>query len=209
LYTQRIIHIPALGKGVELLEALKARNAAGNAAAPHALSVSMFSPEPAFIHSIRFKDLAAIEAYQEQQLANPAFREQTGSITACLARPQAVLLYEELTGTEVAGSPKFLIRNRICPDPAKGPELRSVIEERLMRPHAAGLMGARLSRQVASIDGPAFVVTLLFASLGGVDQFRAANEADGSFGAYVAKVASLTRAPLQQRVNRIIVPFGS
>lgn len=44
MYTQRIIHFPALGKDPELRAALEERNASGNALAPHALGQLMFSP---------------------------------------------------------------------------------------------------------------------------------------------------------------------
>ena len=120
MYTRRIVHVPALGKNAELRAALEARNASGNALAPHALSVLMFSPQPAFIHSVRHENLAAIEAYQERQRSDPTVEAQGGTITECLARPQAVLLYEELVATGVTGTPKFLMRTRVCPAPGKG-----------------------------------------------------------------------------------------
>ena len=209
MYIQRILHVPALGKNAELRKALEARNSAGNAAAPHALGVSMFALETVFSHSIRFENLAAIEAYQERQMANAEFQAQASAITQCLARPQGVLLYEELVGSQVTGPAKFLIRNRILPAPGKERELRGVLEERIKSPRSPGLAGARLSRQVASVDGPAFVTALLFASLADVDKFRASNDSDASFGQFVARVASLSRAPTQQRVTRILIPFPS
>src|SRR5438105_1162760 len=72
MYTQRIIRTPALGKNAEVRAALEERNR--TAAAPHALSVSMFALEPAYIHSVRFENLAAIEAYQERQQGDAAFQ---------------------------------------------------------------------------------------------------------------------------------------
>jgi hypothetical protein len=109
VYTQRIIHFPALGKNAELRTALEERNKSGNAAAPHALSVSMFALEPTFVHAIRFENLAAIEAYQDRQLADAAFQAQAGKIAQCLSRPQAVLLYEDLVTIPVTDTPKFLL----------------------------------------------------------------------------------------------------
>src|SRR5713226_8464624 len=106
MYTQRIIHRPALGKGTELRAALEERNSAANAAASHALNVTMFALEPAYIHSIRFESLAAIEAYQEQQQGDAAFQAVGRKIMQCLSRPQGVLLYEELMGTEETTIPK-------------------------------------------------------------------------------------------------------
>lgn len=206
MYTQRIIHFPAVGKNAELRAALEERNESGNAAAPHALSVLMFSPEPAFIHSIRFENLAAIEAYQGRQ-PDATFQAQGRKIDQCLARQRATVLYEELVGTgATTTTPRFLIRNRYCPAPGKGPELRAVLEER-GRKERPGLAGARLSRQVGSPDGPAFSVTLLFGSMADMDLFLSANDKDPTFLPYVSKVASLSRAPLQQRIHRILAPF--
>lgn len=209
MYIQRIIHVPALGKGAELRAALEERNAAGNAAAPHALGVTMFALEPAFVHSIRFESLGAIEAYQERQQGNAAFQAQAGKIAACLARPQGVLLYEDLMGTELTTPAKFLVRNRVSPAPGKVAELRAALEERIKTSHPPGVAGARLSRQVASVDGPAFVVSLFYTSMAGMDEHRSANDKDLSFATYANKVASLSRAPMQQRVTRILIPFPS
>ena len=205
MYTQRIIHFPAIGKGAELRAALEERNTSGNADAPHALSVLMFSPQPAFVHSIRFENLAAIEAYQARPL-DATFQAQGRKIDQCLARDRVSVLYEELAGTGASATPKFLIRFRHCPTPGAGQELRAVLEERV-RKGTTGVAGARLSRQVVPPDGPAFSVTLLFASMADIDQSRSANEQDPTFLSYVNKVASLSRAPAQQRMHRLLANF--
>ena len=121
------IHVHAVGhpfsgprqERAELRAALEERNAAGNAAAPHALWVNMFAPEPTLVHAIRFENLAAIEAYQDKQLADPAFLAQTGKIGQCLSRPQSVLLFEQLWRTGAATQPKFLLRTRLSPAAGK------------------------------------------------------------------------------------------
>lgn len=205
MYTQRIVHIPAVGKGPELRAALEERNASGNAAAPHALSALMFSPQPGLIHAIRFENLAAIEAYQARPL-DATFQAQGLRINACLAQERATVLYEELARTAVTATPKYMIRNRQCPAPGKGPELRAILEERVHQARP-GLAGTRLERQVGSHDGPAFAVSLLFGSMADMDTFFAANDSDPTLRPYLSKVASLTRAPLQQRIHRILAPF--
>lgn len=205
MYTQRIVHVPAVGKGPELRAALEDRNTSGNAEAPHALSALMFSPQPGLIHAIRFENLAALEAYQARPL-DATFQAQGQRINACLAQERATVLYEELARTAVTATPKFMIRNRQCQAPGKGRELRAVLEERVHK-ERPGLAGARLERQVGSLDGPAFSVSLLFGSMADMDKFFAANDSDSTFPAYLSKVASLTRAPLQQRIHRIIAPF--
>ena len=209
MYTQRIIHAPAVGKSADLRAALLERNASGNADAPHSLSVNIFSPQPGYVHSIRFDNLAAIEAYQNRPSLNDAiFQAQGRKIDACLAQERVSLLYEDLVGTGASTTPRYLIRNRYSQAAGKGQELRSVLEERLQK-GTPGLAGARLSRQVASLDGPAFSVTLLFGSMADIDQFRAANDQDPTFAPFVSKVASLTRAPVQQRMQRILANFPS
>jgi len=207
MYVQRIIHVPALGKNAALRAALEERNKAGNALAPHALSMSMFAPEPAFIDSIRFESLAAIEAYQE----NPARATWADNITPCLSRPQSVFLYEELGQPQAAMGtpPKYIIRNRYAQAPGKGRELQAVLQERVEKTRTPGLLGARLSRQVASLDGPAFAVSLYFPSMAAIDEFRAANDKDPTLRTFQTQVAALVRAPMQQRINRLLIPFSA
>ncbi len=55
MYTQRIIHIPEVGKGADLWAALEESNTSGNADAPLALSALRLSPPPVYIHSIRWR----------------------------------------------------------------------------------------------------------------------------------------------------------
>ncbi len=209
MYTQRIVHIPAIGKNADLRAALLERNASGSADAPHSLSMSLFSPAPSFVHSIRFESLAAIEKYQDRPgVRDATFLAQGRKIEECLAQQRITLLYEDLAqGPGATANSKFLIRNRHCPAGGKGPELRAVLEERVSRGGVSGLVRARLSRQVASLDGPAFSVTLLFASMADMDLYRSANDKDAAFGPYQNKVASLSRTPMQQRIHRILANF--
>src|SRR5712692_6788275 len=115
MYTMRIVHLPALGKNPELRAALEERNAAGNAQAPHALSMLLFSPHMAFIHSVRFESLAAIEAYQDRQQGDADFRAWFGKVSPFLAQPQSAALYEDLVATGLPEPPKFLLRIRHSP----------------------------------------------------------------------------------------------
>jgi hypothetical protein len=207
MYTHRIIHIPAVGKAAELRKALEERNTSGNAHAPHSLRMNLFSPL-AFSHVIRFNDLATLEAYSERPL-DATYYAQSQQIIACLAQERIAFLYEELATTgRVAATPKFLVRNRQVPVAGKARELQAVLEERVYAARS-GVIGARLERQVGSVTGPNFQVTLLFASLADMEKNFAANAADPSFPAFQAKVASLTSAPMQQRIQRIIAPFPS
>jgi hypothetical protein len=205
MFTQRIVHVPAVGKSGELRKALEERNASGNAEAPHALSMNIFT-NPAFIHAIRFENLAALEAYSERPL-DAAFLAQGAKITACLATERITFLYEQLATTgRPTATPKYLIRNRRVPAAGKGRELRALLEERVEGSHA-GVVGARLERQIGSVTGPNFQATWLFSSLADIEKFLAANDSDPSFQAFAAKVTSLSQGPLQQRIQRILAPF--
>jgi len=205
MYTQRIIHFPAVGKGPDLRAALEERNNDANAAAPHSLSSRMFSLEPAFVHSIRFDNLAAIETYQGRN-PGPAFQATGVKINQCLSRERATELHETLVPAQVAGTPKYSLRITHFPAPGKGPELRGLLEERVSKT-VRGRLGAGLSTQVAPPDGPAFVVTQLFSGMAGMDEARAANQEDPSFQAWAKKVAALAARPPQQEMLRILAPF--
>ena len=206
MYHTRIVHVPALGKSPALRAALEERNQSGNADVPHALSQNIFSPQNAFVHALRFENLAALEAYQARPL-DATFQAQSQKITECLAAERITFLYEQLTSTgRPSAPPKVLIRNRMAQAPGKGPELRALLEDRLQvkRP---SLLGARLERQIGALDGPSFTVTLLFASLAAMEEHFRANETDASFASYLGKMAPLLRAPVQQRIQRVIAPF--
>src|SRR5438874_5715577 len=98
MYTQRIVHVPSVGKSPELRAALVERNESGNAEAPHALSVNMFSPQVAFIHAIRFENLAALDAYQSRPL-DATFQAQSQKITQYLAQERVTFLYQDVAST--------------------------------------------------------------------------------------------------------------
>jgi hypothetical protein len=209
LYTQLIIHHPAIGKNAELRAALEERNAAGNGAAPHSLRVSMFAVDPVFIHAIRFENLAAIEAYQDNQLGDAAFLAQTRKIGQCLSRPQAVLLFQEVARAGVPAKPKYLLRTRVCPAPGKAAALRDVFEERMKKGPPPGATAVIFAQQVASIDGPAFSATLLFADMAGLDEYRAATAKDAEHRAFLDRAEALMRTPPQSRIQRILIPFAA
>jgi hypothetical protein len=161
------------------------------------------------VHSIRFENLAALEAYMDRPL-DATFLAQGRKIDECLAQQRITFLYDDLMrGPRTGATPKFLIRNTHRAAGGKGRELRAVLEERVGRQGLPGLAGAALGTQLASLDGPAFQVTLLFASMAEMEAFRSGNAADAAFPAYQDKVASLSRAPMQQRIQRILVNFPS
>ena len=93
-----------------------------------------------------------------------------------------------------SAAPSFALRVTYLPVEGKAGELRATLEER-MRAGGPGVIGSGLSAQVAPPEGPALGLTILFASLAGMDEFRAGQTKDPTFPAFVAKVDSLTRGP--------------
>lgn len=204
---QRIIHYPALGKNAELLAALEERNTAANAAgSPHSLGMTMFAPELAYVDQIRHADLAAIEAYQARNAADPAFQAWSSKLTGLLARPQAQELWDVLVAPQPTTAPRFAVHVVAQPALGKGPELRKTLEER-SRTEAPGLAGSGLAMQLAAPETPTYAVTLLFASLADADTYRAHVAQDAGFAAYQAKLAGLLGRPVQQQMVRIVRPF--
>src|SRR6266568_173658 len=173
MYTQRIIHFPAAGKGPELRKAMEERNDSANAEpmrSPHSLSQRMFAPEPAFVTVIRHESLAALEAYQHRNATNATYLAQTQKIASLLSRPQPQELYERLLPRQGTGPVGYTLRVKYFPAAGKGPELRRLLEDRIRSPRP-GTVGAELSAQVAPPDGAAFVILVLFSDLAGMDNW--------------------------------------
>ena len=97
------------------------------------------------------------------------------------------------------------MRTKHFPAAGKGPELRRLLEERVAK-SIPGCLGVGLSTQVAPPDGAAFVLTRLFASLAGMDEFRAGNQGD-AFQTWANQVAAAQGRPNQAEMLRILVPF--
>ena len=96
-----------------------------------------------------------------------------GTIDHYLSRPAASELCETLVPRQGSGRAKFALGIKHYPAAGKGPELRQFLEERV-RTDIPGRIGAHLTTQVAPPDGATFLVPHLFASLAGLDEFRAA-----------------------------------
>jgi hypothetical protein len=204
LFVQRFINLPAVGKNADLRRALEELNAASNAAS--GLQTRLFSHQPAFIVGRRLENLAAFEALAEKQAGDPNFQTALAKTAQFVSQPVGSELFETLVQAQPNGTPKFVLRNRRSPMPGKGPELRALLEERV-RKNVAGRIGAGLSTQVGSPDGPAFVSTSVFSSMAGFDQFRAANAEDAGQRAWATKVQAILARPAQQEILRILVPF--
>lgn len=102
-----------------------------------------------------------------------------------------------------------MIVQRINSYPAVGKEteLRAVVEERV-RTAPSRKVRAALLQQLLPSDGPVFVTAVLHDNLAAFEEFRSRNLADASTQAFVTKVATLSRQPLNVELFDVLVAPG-
>ena len=84
--------------------------------------------------------------------------------------------------------------------------MRSIIEEFVTANQQAGRRQAAFAR-IYSSDGPVLEVTTLYADLAEADRVR--RESAQTNAAVVEAVGELSRAPIQQRLFEVVVPFAT
>lgn len=102
----------------------------------------------------------------------------------------------------------YIQRARIFPAIGKGNEFRVAIEDLAKKLQAQGI-ATSLSVQLYSPEGATFVTTTRFRDLAEVESTRHKLLADSSYQAAVAKLASMTRAPVKWELFEVLVPFPS
>ncbi len=100
----------------------------------------------------------------------------------------------------------FVQRVRIYPAPGKGEEFRAALEELVKKLQAQGLEIA-LSAQLYSPEGSTYVSSTKFRDLAEVESRRRQLEADRTYQAAVAKIASLSRAPAKWELYEVLVRY--
>jgi hypothetical protein len=210
MYTVRITHIPAAGKANDLCAALEEHSKASNAAGlSYAVSQPMYTREPSIINSLRYDNLAALEAYQQTGFNDPAAVARRAKIAPCLARPQTAELFETLVQPRLNGArASYVLRVSFYPALGRFGELRQLLEERARTP-ATGTISTGLAAQVAAEEGQNLVAAILFPSLAALEEFRKANQTDSAFQTFQAKLAGLVTRTLRQSLERVLVPFGA
>ena len=209
MYTVRIVHHPGPGKAAELRVALEEHSAAANAAgSPHNVSQLLYGPEPTLVNAIRYEDLGALDAYAARNASDSAYQARTAKITACLARPQTSTLYENLVTTARSSDVNYALRRTFYPEPGKAAELRQVLEARA-NTSSPGSAGKGLTTQVLGPDRPHFVLTTLFSSLEGFEQYLKAQSADQGVQAFAAQIGNLSAPGSRTELYRILLPFAS
>jgi len=204
MYTVRITHVPALGKGPALRAALEQHSKASNeAGGSYSVSQLLYTKEPAFLNSIRYDTLAALDAYQAALPNDTARQARLAKVNECLALPQTSELYEVLVPSQPTGPVNCSLRIKYFAASGKNQELREALERRLSMPRK-GAVGAGLSSQVASNEGFNYVVSILFSNFAALEEFR---QGDPSVQAFQAQTASLLARPVTQQLSRILLPF--
>ncbi len=204
MYTVRITHHPADGKAGELRAALvehsKASNAAGLA---YNVTQLLYAKEPTFINSLRYENLAALEAYQNA--SDPARLARIAKINACVDRPDESALYENLGGRPLTGEVNYALHRRYYPAAGKAGELRKALEQRANTP-SPGSVGKGLTTLVLGSAMAHFVLMTLFSSLEGFDQYLKAQPTDSAVQSFAAQVGSLSSAS-QTEMYRVLLRF--
>src|SRR5437773_1674226 len=119
MYRTHIAYVPALGQVEELRAALEEHVRASKAAGwSHALTELLFAPEPTLVNYIRHQSLAALEEYEARTASDPAYLARTARISACLARPQSVELYEDL-GMVIGTTWNYVLQTTLYPAAGK------------------------------------------------------------------------------------------
>lgn len=207
MYTRRITHYPALGKGPELRAALEENAKALNAAGlPHNVTQQLYAKEPTFVTSIRHESLAEMEAYGSRTAADAAHSARMAKIGACIDRPLATELYENLITTARTGDVNYALRISYFPASGNDAELREAVEARA-KTTGPGSVGKGLSTQVLAPDGAHYVLTVLFSSLGGLETYLKARVGNPAVQALTAQLNTLLSRSPRQEFYRILVPF--
>jgi hypothetical protein len=208
-YHHYIFHYPAVGKQGELRalleERVKARSATG---VPHGLAARMFADEPMLATRITHQDLASLEAFQRAQEADPAQAAFLAKMRPLISRPNAQALYRELVPAQNAGPAGYVWRVIRQPAPAKGEELRALLEERTKSRNSQGIPAALYAR-VVPLNGATFMSNLLFADLAAFQRQTEGNQTDAAARAFLAKAASLAAGPPRQILSRVLIAPGA
>ena len=205
LYTVRISHVPAPGKGPQLRAALEEHSKAANAAGgSYGLSQRLYAPEAVFVNTLRYENLAALEAYNATALNDPARMARLAKVGEFVARPQTPELNEILVPGRPTGEVNYVLRITNYAVAGKAGELVQVLEKRASIP-VKGTVGIAISTQVVSTDGPNFSTNVLFSSLAGIEEFRNATRADASFREFGAQMSTLTARPPRSELHRVLM----
>ncbi len=206
MYTVRISHVPATGKGPQLRTALEEHSKASNAeGGSYALSQQQYSPEPVFVNTMRYENLAAREAYIAAN--NEARQVRLAKVAEYLAQPQTAELHQVLLPASPTGEVNYVLGVTYFPAAGKGPEMRAILEERVRdRYPFAGNVGAALGTPVVG-EAPSFTLNVLFPDLAGLEEFGKANQTDAAFQASQAKLSGLMSRPVRRELFRVLLPF--
>lgn len=201
-----ISHTPLVGKGRALREALEEHTRASNeAGGQYALHQHLTGNSPAFVNYLRFDGFAGLDAYRATGPADAARQARISKITECLAQPQTSRIFESIAGVGRTAPPAYVLHHELRPALGKLAELRAALEDQV-KTMPAGAVGMNLSAEVPG-ETPNFQVEILFPSLAGFEEFRAANRANPAFAASQAKVISLLSTQPISHLCSVLVTY--
>ncbi len=189
-----------LALGTEFVKALQARGE------QYSLVTRLYSPiGSAITLNRRFRDMAEIEAAQEQNRADKSFHQAVAKASALSRAPSMSRLWEVLLPMSGTGAAKFTQTTVIFPAVGNLGEVRALLTESVRGDQARYRIG--LSTDAYNADGQVFVVTGVYASLSEVAERRDAHMADHAWVERVTKVSKLCHKPAQYTLNAIVVPY--
>ena len=208
MYLRLVHHHPALGKNQELRSLIEGQVKAQQAKGWRvALGTPQLAPEPDFIHAVQHEDFGAWESHVAANVADKDFQAYATKMQTLVSRFPAQELYEVLT-TERSDKPaSFLWANTFTPAPGSGPELRKLLEERVSTSVQRGSSGSTLYLRLYGPNGPAFMLSVAFADLAGLETYTKTMQADPATQKWGAAMSKPAAGPAQASLVRILVPF--
>jgi hypothetical protein len=208
VFTLRQRVLPALGKAAEVRAQLTDwAQHLQEQGRPVALLAQLFSAEgPALVVTTRAEDLNTLDRHRRESQADADWQRRAARLLPLLRGPVATTVSEVLL--PVSGSGPVGIVLAAAGFPALGQErrYRETIEEFVRARQAAGDR-AGLAVRLFSATGPVVVATSVHPDLADLDRARK-GRAEAARQVTQA-LAELSRAPFQQRLFEVLVPYPS
>lgn len=211
MFSHRVTHYPAFGKGPDVRALLEERVKSGQASGIRAgLSSHLLGADgQAFVMTVIHPDLAAYDKRRRGNAADPGFRAYQTKLAEVIRKPNSQELFEVLVAAPPsAESATFIVRNIHYPVPGKNLDLRALLEERVKSRQAQGAR-VGLSVQLFGSDGVSYVLSVRHPDLAAYEKYRQDTLGDRPENrAYQAKLGELQRAT-RQELFEILIPVPS
>jgi hypothetical protein len=206
-YSLRQRIFPALGKEAEVRAQLTdwAKSLQGKGRDIALLSRIYSSEGSALVAVSRAEELSELERQRIENASDADWQARAARLIPLLRAPVQTGLFESIIPVPTTGpAPGIVVRGQGYPAIGKDRQVRSIVEEFVKAGQQAGLRQG-MNARIYSSDGSMLEVTTLYADLAEVDRVR--KERAQITAAAVAAVGELSRAPIQQRIFDVVVPF--